>query len=88
MNIIKGIVYGLFSFALASAAWAGGGLHDSSASYDREYPALSMQDTAPVIPGTESTPAEAEYVIVEAPQYVVVEEWYVIPLSEDISLGG
>ena len=83
MKLIKGIACGICSFALASAAWAG------SSVYSSEYSPMSSQpiDTAPVIPGTESN--GAELVFLEVPeQYVVVEEWYIFPSSDEPSLGG
>ena len=50
MKLLKPFAYGICSFALASAAWAGGGMHDKSASSSpsitSESSSMSSKSTA------------------------------------------
>jgi hypothetical protein len=48
MTLSKKFAYGICSFALASAAWAGGGLHGQSASAGSSAPSESVSSEMPV----------------------------------------
>lgn len=111
MKLAKAFACGICSFALASAAWAGGGVHsESSSSMSSEYSSVGSEYSYPSST-SESGAAMGEYAgspwgAVESDssatesmepellgsgqpqQFVIVEEWYIFPASEEISLGG
>jgi len=88
MKLSRTLTCAICSFALASAAWAGGGLHsESSGSYSPG--SYSSMSEFPSTSEAASEPMQPELLSSEQPeQYVIVEEWYIFPSSEEISLGS